>query len=80
MVQLQRKEVKKKRGKARAGLADGQRKEQEDQRLWAMLHADDAVTLSRSPNDLEKMMTAIVTACAAFALTFSEVKTEITCL
>ena len=42
-----------------------------------MLYADDAGIASRSPEGLEKMMTVIVTACAAFGLTVSEAKTEI---
>ena len=37
-------------------------------------------TQSRSPEGLEKMMTVIVTACAAFGLTVSEAKTGIMCL
>ena len=82
MVQLQRKKEKgkKKRGMARAGQADGQGKEKEAQTLWAMLYADDAGIVSRSPNGLERMMTVIVTACDAFGLTVSEAKTEIMCL
>ena len=44
MVQLQRKNEKrgKKKGRARAGRVDGQRKEEEAQTLWGMLYADDA--------------------------------------
>ena len=51
MVQLQRKKEKggKRRGRARAGRADGQRKEEEAQTLWGMLYADDAAIVSRSP-------------------------------
>ena len=45
-----------------------------------MLSADDAGIISRSPDGLEKIMTVIVTACAAFGLTVSEAKTEIMCL
>ena len=45
--------------------------------MWGMLYADDAGIVSRSPEGLEKMMTVIVTACAAFGLTVSESKTEI---
>ena len=45
-----------------------------------MLYADDASIVSRSPKGLEKMMTVIVTACAAFGLTVSEAKAEIMCL
>ena len=82
MVQLQRKKEKgeKQKGGARAGRVDGQRKEEEVQTLEGMLYADDAGIVSRSPERLEKMMTVIVTACAAFGLTVSEAKTEIMCL
>ena len=45
--------------------------------MWGMLYADDAGIVSRSSEGLEKMMTVIVTACAAFGLTVSEAKTEI---
>ena len=45
-----------------------------------MLYADDAGIVSRSPERLEKMMTVIVTACAAFGLVVSGAKTEIICL
>ena len=55
-------------------------KGEEAQALWGMFHADDAGIVSRSPEGLEKMMTVIVTACAAFGLTVSEAKTEIMCL
>ena len=48
--------------------------------LWEILYADDAGIVSRSPEGLEKMMTAIVAGCAAFVLTVSEAKTEIMCL
>ena len=48
--------------------------------LWGMLFADDAGIVSRSLEGLEKMMTVIVPACAAFGLTVSEAKTEIMCL
>ena len=61
----------------RAGRVDGQRKEEAAQTLWGMLYADDAGVVSRSPEGLEKMLTVIVTACAAFGLTASEAKTEI---
>ena len=62
-------ERRKKRGGVRPGRVDGQRKEEEAQTLWGMLYADDAGIASRSPEGLEKMMTVIVTACAAFGLT-----------
>ena len=45
-----------------------------------MLYADDADIVSRSPEGLEKILTVIVTACAAFGLMVSEAKTEIMCL
>ena len=81
MVQPQREEKGgKKRGRARAGRDDGQRKEKETQTLWGMPYADDAGIVSRSPEGLQKMMTVIVTACAAFGLTASDAKTEIMCL
>ena len=48
--------------------------------MWGMLYADDAGIVSRSPEGLEKMMTVIVTVCAAFGLTVLEAKTEIMCL
>ena len=72
MVQLQRKE------NGRRGGGNGP--EEEARTLWGMLYADDAGIASRSPEGLEKMMTVIVTACAAFGLTVSEAKTEIMCL
>ena len=79
MVQLQRKEEAEKKGTSRTGKADGRRgKEGEGvQRLWGMLYADDAGIVSRSSEGLERMMTAIVTACSSFGLTVSEAKTEI---
>ena len=61
----------KKKGRARTGRVDGQRKEEEAQTLWGMLYADDTGIVSRSPEGLKKMMTIIVTACAAFGLTVS---------
>ena len=39
--------------------------------------ATEACIVSRSPEGLEKIMVVIVTMCAAFGLTVSEVKTEI---
>ena len=50
------------------------------QTLWEMLYAYDAGTVSQSPKGLEKTVTVIVTACAAFELTVSEAETEIMCL
>ena len=78
MVQVLRKEKGgKKEGRERAGRVDGQEKEEAAHTLWGMLYADDAGIVSRSPEGLEKVMTVIVTACAAFGLTVSEAKTEI---
>ena len=48
--------------------------------LWGMLYADDAGVVSRSPEQLRKMMEVIVVVCAAFGLTVSEARTEIMCL
>ena len=48
--------------------------------LWGMLYADDAGVVSRSPEQLRKMMGVIVVVCAPFGLTVSEAKTEIMCL
>ena len=48
--------------------------------LWGMLYADDAGIVSRSSEELERMMTVIVAACLSFGLTVSEAKTEIMCL
>ena len=48
--------------------------------LWGMLYADDAGVVSRSPEQLRKMMEVIVVVCAAFGLIASEAKTEIMCL
>ena len=62
-----------------AGRVDGQKKEAA-QPLWGMLYADDAGIVSRSPEGLEKMMTVIGAAFAAFGLTVLEAKTEIMCL
>ena len=81
-VQLQRKERTEKKGTSRTGKVDGRRgKEGEEvHRLCGMLYADDAGIVSRSSEGLERMMTAIVTACSSFGLTASEEKTEIMCL
>ena len=76
MVQLQRKKKKgEKRGTSRTtGKVDGRRgkEEEEVQRLWGMLYADDAGIVSRSSEGLERMMMVIVTAWSAFGLTVSE--------
>ena len=45
-----------------------------------MPYADDAEVVSRSPEQLRKMMGVIMVVCAAFGLTVSEAKTEIMCL
>ena len=84
MVQLQRKKEKgEKKGTSRTGKVDGRRgkeEEEEVQRLWGVLYADDPGSVSRSSEELERMMTVIVTACSALGLTVPEVKTEILCL
>ena len=84
MVQLQRKEEKgEKKGTSGTGKVDGRggkEEEEEVQRLWGMLYADDAGIASRSSEGLERMMTVVVTACSAFGHTVSEAKTEIICL
>ena len=81
MVQLpQKKEKGDKKGTFRTGKVDGRRgKEEEVQRLWGMLYADDAGIVSSSSEGLERMMTVIVTACSSFGLTVSGAKTEIMC-
>ena len=43
-------------------------------------YADDAGVVLQPPEQLRKMMRAIVVVCAAFGLTVSEAKTEIICL
>ena len=48
--------------------------------VWGVLYAYDAGVVSRSPEQLRRMMEVIVVVCAAFGLTVSEAKTEITCL
>ena len=48
--------------------------------LWGMLFADDAGVVSRSPEQLRKMLEVVVVVCAASGLTVSEAKTEIMCL
>ena len=44
--------------------------------VWGMLYADDACTVSRSPQRLAKVMEIIVEVCQAFALTASAKKTD----
>ena len=83
MVQLQRKKEKgEKKDTSRTEQVDGRRgkEEEEPQRLWCMLYAEDVGIVSRSSEGLERIMTVIVTACSAFGLTGSEPKTEIMCL
>ena len=82
IVQLQPNKEKgeRKRRKARARPTDGRGKEKDAKTLWAVLYADDAGIVSRSPNGLEGMMAVIVTACAALGLTVSEAKVEVMCL
>ena len=48
--------------------------------MWGVSYADDTDIVSRSLEELEKMMTVIVTAGASFGMTVSEAKTEIMCL
>ena len=74
IVQLQRKtESGVKRDKKRASKMDW--REEEAQAFWGMLDADDdAGIVSQSSGGLQRMMTVIVTACAAFELTVSEAK------
>ena len=48
--------------------------------LWGMLYADGVGVVSKSPEQLKKMMGVIVVVCAAFGLTVSKAKTEIMCL
>ena len=69
-------------GRREAGKVDGRREKEgeEVQRLWGMLYADDAGIVSRSSEELQWMMTVIVTACSSFGLTVSEAKTKIMCL
>ena len=49
-------------------------------RLKGMVYADHAGIVSRSLEELERIMTVIVTACSAFGLAVSEAKTDIMCL
>ena len=44
--------------------------------VWGLLYADDACIVSRSPQELAKIMEVIVEVCRAFALTVSAKKTE----
>ena len=79
MVQLQQNMKNgKKKGTSPTGKVDGGRGEGDEQvqRLWGMLYADDASIVSRPSAGLKKMMTVIVTGCSAFGLTVSEAKTD----
>ena len=81
MVQFQRKKDKGEKRRGRHGLAKSTGGEEEEAlTLRGTLYNDEAGIVSRSRGGLEGMMTVIVTACAAFGLTVSEVKTEIMCL
>ena len=64
LVQLMRKKEKRKNmgGDTPAGHADRPGKDRKARTLWGMLYADDAGIVSREPNGLERMITAIVTA------------------
>ena len=75
-VQLQRKEKGEKKGTSITGKVNGRggKEEEEVQRLWGVLYAEDADIVSRSSEGLERMM-VIVTASSAFGLTVSEAKT-----
>ena len=44
--------------------------------VWGMLYADDACTVSQSPQGLAKMMEVVVEVCQAFTLAVSAKKTE----
>ena len=48
--------------------------------VWAMLYADDAYIVSRSPQGLATTMKIIEEVCRAFALTVSAKKTETMCI
>ena len=48
--------------------------------VWGMLYADDACIVSRSPQELAKMMEVIIEVSRAFALTVSTKRTETMCM
>ena len=48
--------------------------------VWGMLYADNACIISRSPQELAKMMEVIVEVCRAFALTVSAKRMETMCM
>ena len=74
LVHLRKKRGAGGRGKATAGESALETP------LWGMLYAGDAGVISRSPEQLGKMMGVIVVVCAAIGLTVLEAKTEIMCL
>ena len=47
--------------------------------LLGMLYAEDAGVVSQSPEQLRRMMGAVVVVCVAFGFAVSEVNTETTC-
>ena len=63
---------------AAAGQTDEQEKGREVNKLWAKLYPDDEVFVSKSSDDLEKIIRRIVTACVALGLTVAKAKTKIT--
>ena len=71
--------LRKKRGAGRRGEATAKESVLATP-LWGMLYADDAGVVSRSAEQLRKMIGVIVVVCAAFDLTVSEAKTEVMCL
>ena len=48
--------------------------------VWGILYADDACIVSRSPQELAKIMEVIVEVCRAFALPVLAKKTETMCM
>ena len=78
----ERRRKRRRRAYLRTGKVDGRvgKEEEEVQRLWGMVYADDTGIVSRSSEGLERMMTVIATACSAFGLTICEAQTEIMCL
>ena len=48
--------------------------------VWSMLYLDETCIVSRSPQELAKMVEAIEEICRAFALPVSAKKTEIMCM
>eukprot|EP00903_Cladosiphon_okamuranus_P016679 g15379.t2 len=60
----------------KAGGGGGTRLDRVRRAVWGMLNADDAGTVSKSAEDLARMMTVIVEVLREFGLTVSERKTE----